>query len=200
MNYQDSEQQTGLQDETASDSSHSHTAAAGESTGHQSVEPAYDGQDGETTSIRSVALKAKHIFPLLGRLMEVSRRDGQFVPTIHFHVLLMLENGPTTLGGLAEAQSVTSASLSRTITVLEERGWVRRVRSEEDRRQVTISITDAGRQVLADIERVGEDFLVDAFQRLSDDELNTLSAGMDILIDSFQEALQYYPIERNRPG
>ena len=96
----------------------------------------------DKTKIREVARKAKRIFPLMGRLMEAQMRVPTIpVPPVHFHVLNRIDYQPHTLTELAEVMSVSAASLSRTITVLEDRGWVTRERSQEDRRVVMIHIT-----------------------------------------------------------
>lgn len=143
---------------------------------------------------RDVARKAKRIFPLMGRMMESQMRVPAIpVPPIHFHVLNRVDYQPHTLTELADVMSVSAASLSRTITVLEERGWVIRERSHEDRRVVKIEITDAGHQILTEIERRTEDFLTETLSRLSDDDLNKLMAGLDILIGAFSEQMSHVP-------
>lgn len=148
----------------------------------------------DSSIARDVARKAKRIFPLMGRLMEAHMRVPTIpVPPVHFHVLNRVDYQPHTLTELADAMSVSAASLSRTITVLEERGWVERERSEEDRRVVKIDITNEGHQVLADIEQRTEDFLTDTLARLSDDDLDKLMDGLDILIGAFSDRMSHLP-------
>ncbi len=146
------------------------------------------------SNARDVARKAKRIFPLMGRLMEAHMRVPTIpVPPVHFHVLNRVDFQPHTLTELAEVMSVSAASLSRTITVLEERGWVSRVRSEEDRRLVSIHITADGHQILVDIERRTEDFLTETLESLSETDLNKLMGGLDILIGAFSDRMSHLP-------
>lgn len=148
----------------------------------------------DSHTVREIARKAKRIFPLMGRLMEAQMRVPAIpMPPVHFHVLNRIDYQPQTLTELADAMSVSAASLSRTITVLEERGWVSRERSEEDRRKVLIHITDEGNGVLTDLERRTEDFLADTLSTLSDDDLATLSHGLDILIGTFSQQMSHVP-------
>lgn len=143
---------------------------------------------------RDVARKAKRIFPLMGRLMEAHMRVPTIpVPPVHFHVLNRIDYQAHTLTELTDVMSVSAASLSRTITVLEERGWVTRQRSEDDRRVVKIHITDEGHQILTDIEARTEEFLAKMLAHLSDNDLVKLMDGLDILIGAFSDQMSYLP-------
>lgn len=149
--------------------------------------------------VREVAKKAKRIFPLMGRLMEAQMRVPTIpIPPVHFHVLNRVDYRPQTLTELAEVMSVSAASLSRTITVLEERGWVTRERSEEDRRVVLIHITHSGHQILADIEKRSEGFLANTLSHLPTDDLNKLLEGLDILIGAFSEQMSHVPSDSEK--
>lgn len=148
----------------------------------------------EQVLARDVARKAKRIFPLMGRLMEAQMRSPMIpMPPVHFHVLNHVDIQPYTLSDLAERMSVSSASLSRTITVLEERGWVTRTRSDDDRRVVYIQATKAGHDTLREIEQRSEDFLTETLSRLSQADLEKLMTGIDILVGAFADAMSYLP-------
>lgn len=152
----------------------------------------------DSTDVRDIARKAKRIFPLMGRLMEAQMRVPAIpMPPVHFHVLNRIDYQAHTLTELADAMSVSAASLSRTITVLEERGWVMRERSDEDRRKVLIHITPEGNGVLAEIEERTEEFLADTLSTLSEDDLATLSDGLDILIGAFSGQMSHVPSDNN---
>lgn len=145
---------------------------------------------------REVARKAKRIIPLMGRAMEAQMRTPALpLPPVHFHVLNRVEIQPHTLNELADAMSVSSASMSRTVTVLEERGWLSRTRSTEDRRLVQIELTSEGHQVLQNIESRTEDFLTQVLEQLPDEKLDTLREGMDILIGAFANQLTAVPTD-----
>lgn len=151
----------------------------------------------ENVTARDVARKAKRILPLMGRLMESQMRSPAIpVPPAHWHVLNHVDQEPHTLGDLADKMSVSSASLSRTVTVLEERGWVTRNRSEEDRRVVLIQTTTDGNQFLRGIERQSEDFLTETLSKLPQDELDRLMNGLEIMIKTFADAMSYVPSDK----
>jgi len=126
------------------------------------------------------------------------RTPAIHIPPVHFHVLNHLETQPYALNELAERMSVSSASLSRTITVLEEREWVTRKRSAEDRRVVQIGITPQGHEVLMDIENRTEDFLTETLSQLSQEDLAKLMDGLDIMIGAFADTMSYLPSDSDK--
>lgn len=140
---------------------------------------------------QEVARRAMHIFPLMGRLLEAQMRShAETLSPVHFHVLRIVAQEPQSLSQLAEQQSVSAASMSRTVTVLEERGWLTRQRSDEDRRYVRIAITAAGQEKLHSITAHTQQYLAEAMQELSDDELAAVDAGMRVLIQAFADVLE----------
>jgi DNA-binding MarR family transcriptional regulator len=69
-----------------------------------------------------------------------------------FRVLVLLETGgPTRVGVLAERLGVVVSTFSRSLDRLESGGWVRRSQSTEDRREVTISITEQGSRLVREV-------------------------------------------------
>jgi DNA-binding MarR family transcriptional regulator len=137
-------------------------------------------------SAQEVARIAIEIFPVMGRVMEAYMRVGEhIVAMVHFDVLIMLTVRPHSVGELAEKLSVSAASISKTITVMEERGWVERTRSAEDRRVVNLSMTDAGRGVLRAMRANMVEFLAGVFEPLSQAERRKIVDGMEVLIQTF---------------
>jgi DNA-binding MarR family transcriptional regulator len=138
-----------------------------------------------------VAQRAMHIFPLMGRLLEAQMRSREeTLSPVHFHVLRLVAQEPQSLSALAEQQSVSAASMSKTVTVLEDRGWLTRRRSEKDRRFVLIDITDDGQAMLHSITSHTQRYLAEAIQHLPPDELQALDDGMRVLIQTFSDVLE----------
>lgn len=125
------------------------------------------------------------------------RSTGQVVSAGHVPLLGMLSIRPYTLGELAERHSVSSPTMSNTITAIEERGWVTRTRSKEDRRLVWIEITDTGREVLENINRHFEERIAGLLGELSEHEQETLIEGLTLLRDAFAAGLERDPTLRN---
>ena len=86
-----------------------------------------------------------------------------------------------TPGELAEHEKVQPPSMTRVIAVLEERGLVRREPHPTDRRQVILTVTDDGRDVVQRVRRRREAWLAQRLQELNPDEQQILRAAAPIL-------------------
>jgi DNA-binding MarR family transcriptional regulator len=86
-----------------------------------------------------------------------------------------------TPGELAEHEKVQPPSMTRVIAVLEERGLVKREPHATDRRQVVLTATDEGRDVVQRVRRRREAWLAQRLQELSPDERQILRAAAPIL-------------------
>jgi DNA-binding MarR family transcriptional regulator len=86
-----------------------------------------------------------------------------------------------TPGELAEHEKVQPPSMTRVIAVLEERGLVRREPHATDRRQVILTVTADGRDLVQRVRRRREAWLAQRLQELSYDEHQILRAAVPIL-------------------
>jgi DNA-binding MarR family transcriptional regulator len=86
-----------------------------------------------------------------------------------------------TPGELAEHEKVQPPSMTRVIAVLEERGLVRREPHATDRRQVILTVTADGRDLVQLVRRRREAWLAQRLQELSHDERQILRAAVPIL-------------------
>ena len=74
----------------------------------------------------------------------------QLTTTQALALLTLADEGRLRLGALADRVATTDATASRTVDVLENAGFVRRVRDPLDGRGITVEVTPAGR---ADVRR-----------------------------------------------
>ena len=85
-----------------------------------------------------------------------------------FRVLVLLETGgPTRVGVLAERLGVVVSTFSRSLDRLESGGWVRRSQSTEDRREVTVSITEQGSRLVREVSEQRDAELAAVLARVS---------------------------------
>ena len=61
-------------------------------------------------------------------------------------------SGPTTQCALAHATMLDPSAAARSLTVLSDRGWIRRRRGERDRRESYVELTARGRQFVTSVE------------------------------------------------
>ena len=101
---------------------------------------------------------------------------------IQLAALAALERkGPMTPGELAEHEKVQPPSMTRVIAVLEERGLVLREPHLTDRRQVILTVTPDGRDLVQRVRRLREAWLAQRLQELTPEERQILRQAAPIL-------------------
>jgi DNA-binding MarR family transcriptional regulator len=90
-------------------------------------------------------------------------------------------HGDMTPGELAEHEKVQPPSMTRVIALLEERGLVMRGPHATDRRQVVLTVTEQGREVVLQSRRLREAWLAQRLRELTPQERATLRAAAPIL-------------------
>ena len=117
----------------------------------------------------------------LSRRMRQERDDVGLSAT-HIAALATLErHGPLPLGELAALEKVAPPSMTRVVARLAESGLVDRERHTGDRRQVFITITEQGRQLLAADRRRRDEWLSARLSELPDADLKALAAVIGVL-------------------
>jgi DNA-binding MarR family transcriptional regulator len=89
--------------------------------------------------------------------------------------------GPLRLGDLAAAERIAPSTLTRLVSVLEDRRYVERRAVPGDARAWTLVVTARGREVLDRIRQENTILLADSLLTLSPDQLAALAAAMPAL-------------------
>jgi DNA-binding MarR family transcriptional regulator len=108
----------------------------------------------------------------------VVERTG--LPFSRIRILRRLARAPMTVKQIATAVTVDAPAATVAVNDLEERGLVVRRIDPQNRRCKLVSLTDAGRDVVATIDAV-DDPAPEALAGLSDEELHALRAMIDRL-------------------
>jgi DNA-binding MarR family transcriptional regulator len=111
---------------------------------------------------------------------ELRKSKGQLDPA-HFRLLALLHHEQLSLGELANQAAVSSATMSRTVTTLEERGWLHRDHSPQDGRVVLVCLTEEGRSVLRSITVMARQWILDQLEELSTEQQKALVDGLQVL-------------------
>jgi DNA-binding MarR family transcriptional regulator len=122
----------------------------------------------------------------LARRLRVERlglgETDAVLSDIQLAALAALErHASMTPGELAEHEKVQPPSMTRVIAVLEERGLVRRAPHATDRRQVVLTVTAAGSDLVHRVRRRREAWLAQRIQELTPEEREVLRAATPIL-------------------
>lgn len=95
------------------------------------------------------------------------------------HVMHMLErHGELPMSRLAEMLDVSMSAATGLVDRVEERGFVERIRVPEDRRIVLARITDAGRQMLDDVELIRGELIEQVLDGLDDEQIAVVASAM----------------------
>ena len=89
--------------------------------------------------------------------------------------------GPLRLGDLAAAEKIAPSTLTRMVTVLEDRGYVQRAAVPGDARASTLVITPAGHAILERIRQDTATQLADSLRALSPAQIAALAAALPAL-------------------
>ena len=116
-------------------------------------------------------------------------RSGSFkdMTTNDMHVIEAIGLGePKNMTSVAKTLMVTTGTLTISVNSLVKKGFVERVRSEEDRRVVLISLTNKGRKAFRDHQKFHEEMVSSIVCALSDQEQEILQKALGNLSDFFR--------------
>lgn len=117
--------------------------------------------------------------------MRISRRvrfeSALDAPPHHVSVLAHLDRGSRSPSELAEVEKVSAPSMTRTVAALVERGLAERGEHPTDKRQVVVSITAAGRALLAETRARRDAWLSVRMDGFTDEELEVVRRATEIL-------------------
>lgn len=136
---------------------------------------------------RDAEATARLILETLPQIMQtvqanIRKADHPMPPMSHFRALKLLRHlGPMPLSDLAQNCQVSMPTMSHTVTVLTNHGFVDRVPDPADRRRVEISLTPAGGDIVAAMERHMLELVAGQLDRMPDDDLHKVREGFEAL-------------------
>lgn len=140
-------------------------------------------------SARKVADEVLQIIPLVTRKVAADlRKSDPSMKLAHIGLLTMVAQSPRSLSELSDLHAASMPTMSKTITTIENLGWVARSRSNSDRRIVMIEATPAGRAALREVHELAIAPIAEALDSLTATQRQKLSAGLKILRDTIADA------------
>ena len=136
-----------------------------------------------------VADEVLRIIPLVTRKVAADlRKSDPSMKLAHIGLLTMVAQNPRSLSELSDLHAASMPTMSKTITTIENLGWVARSRSNSDRRIVMIEATPAGRAALREVHELAIAPIAEALDSLTATQRQKLSAGLKILRDTIADA------------
>jgi len=97
-------------------------------------------------------------------------------------------NAPITVSDIQKHVPLDTGRISRIVSNLEDRNFVRKTRRKDDRRMVSIEMTDEGREITARLVERIDSFYVKTMSRITDDELTHLIAFIEKMLANAERA------------
>ncbi|MGB2718278.1 MAG: MarR family transcriptional regulator [Rhodococcus sp. (in: high G+C Gram-positive bacteria)] len=111
-----------------------------------------ESNPGLDASPMQVVAQIKRIVALLELAVEpIYAEAGVTVAEVELMVPLRYGTEPVTAARLAELLGMTRAGVSKALGKLERRGFLERMQNAEDRRSASITLTDAGKDVVDEV-------------------------------------------------
>jgi DNA-binding MarR family transcriptional regulator len=124
------------------------------------------------------------------KIEEDSLRTGEFndLSITEIHVIEAISIGQArNMSSVAWDLDITIGTLTIAINNLVRKGYVNRVRSEEDRRIVLISLTEKGEKAFRHHEEFHKEMINTTISRLSDEEMKVLISALGNINFYFKE-------------
>ncbi|GAB7068308.1 MarR family transcriptional regulator [Mycolicibacterium hodleri] len=117
----------------------------------------------------------------LARQLRFRRPDSPVSLSQLSALSTLAKEGPITPGALAIRERVRPPSMTRVIASLAELGFVDRAAHPDDGRQVLVSVSTAGRDLLDVERRASQEWLQQRLAELQPEERKTLLAAADLM-------------------
>jgi DNA-binding MarR family transcriptional regulator len=138
----------------------------------------------DTTQIKTL----RHDMRLLARKMELLTKSEALccgITLTQCHLLTEIGwVGAASLNALSERLGVDKSTMSRNIEILVTGGLVRREAAPDNRRAVTITLTDQGQQLFQQIETSMTQFYETLFYTLPVDKRGQVLESLDYLLQA----------------
>jgi MarR family transcriptional regulator, organic hydroperoxide resistance regulator len=129
-------------------------------------------------------------------------RKGVSMAQVHIMYTIQ-RNGEMTMSQLADMLNVSDSNATGLVDRLEERGLIVRDRVPEDRRVVVVKATDAGQELLSEVDALSDDILRRVLGRLDPSQLLGVSqavADLRVAVDAVVESEQHrHPASTTSP-
>lgn len=150
--------------------------------------------DKETYYLKKTKLLMLQIFNMVMKTEEAAIRetaDSQNLSVAEMHTLVAVgRRGAKTMSTIAGQLRINVSTLSIAINKLEKKGCVKRIRNEEDRRVVRISLTARGRRALEQHEKFYFDMVEEACGHMDEQEKRIFIQSLENIASFFEKKLE----------
>ncbi len=148
---------------------------------------------GERSAIEEIERSIMQISWLAQRqFMQLLDEDRFHMTLPQFYTLLHLEqsNEVCKMSDLADATHQSAASLTGVVDRLRDKQLLDRIRDEKDRRQVMVTVTTQGRELISEIKQARREQMQMALAHMAESEVEALILLLDRMLAGMARVLE----------
>lgn len=127
-------------------------------------------------------------------LLYFRQTENSHISMAQLSILMILEeNGPMRISQIAATETIRMPTASNAVNQLETMELVTRVRDTSDRRGVSVTLTDKGREELRRLSEERAEQLASMLNSLSDEELKEVAEAtpvIELVLRRYTEAIE----------
>lgn len=101
-------------------------------------------------------------------------------------LMILDADGPMPISDLAKATGSANSTTSGVVDRLEKMGLAQRIRSDQDRRKIFVSVTDRYREIRTKTVNDASDRFAQALQALNEEEKRRILDGLNLLTEAME--------------
>lgn len=137
------------------------------------------------SDVEAVVLASRALLAVVAKTISPALEE---LSLPQFRVLVVLVGaGPHRVGALAERLGAVTSTFSRAVDRLEAAGWVSREPNPDSRREVIVTATEAGRELVERVTRLRREELTAILETLPDEDLRSVAASFRRFADAAGE-------------
>jgi MarR family transcriptional regulator, organic hydroperoxide resistance regulator len=140
-------------------------------------------KDEQGQTIADVLDDLRRVFQVVHGYSKRAERVGGLTGPQLWAVKVLSESSPVRVSDLARRMYLHPSTVVGILDRLEAGGLALRTRSTQDRRVVTVTLTDKGKQLVAKTPVVAQGLLLTGLRALPGKELHTVRAGLALLVE-----------------
>ncbi len=134
------------------------------------------------TLVAGIIDNLRRVFQVVNEQSKRAEHETGLTGPQLWAIKIIAESAPIKVSDLARKMYLHPATVVGIIDRLETRGFVERTRSTKDRRVVEITLTDQGKEVVAQSPEVAQGLLVKGLEVLPDKKLAHIFDGLEQLV------------------
>ncbi|MGL4344432.1 MAG: MarR family winged helix-turn-helix transcriptional regulator [Cellulosilyticaceae bacterium] len=128
-----------------------------------------------------IVMMIKEIYGVMNSHMSCSMKGSGLTPQQTMIIKLVAHHGEVTMSTLCQEMSLAKATVSGIVQRLEEAGYIRKLKKDQDKRNTYIVFSDKGNKFASEFRETMNHSFEDLFENLTDDEIMQVKASLKLL-------------------